>query len=519
MDDVNKNNENLKDFSTLPASAINKIIQDKDHQLLDKDNQIKSLSKKVNWLEEQFKLLKHKQYAKSSEQHATLQMELFDEDDEVVQVDNDEDQQKETITYTRKTPNRKNKNIDTRHLPREKHYIDLSEEEKKCACGGCLEKFGEESKEELVFIPATLKVIEHIRFKYTCRQCETVKMPSAIELPLSKSKAGACLLAEVILNKFRYHLPYYRQTKMLATHDITIPDNTLGGWAMRSAEQLVPLGDALWQQLITVGVLQADETPVKVLKPEKKGYMWLYHCYLPGKRFVLFDFNLSRAAAVVNERLKDFKGLLQTDGYSGYNEQRRRKDIISLGCWDHARRKFVDVVKACGNNKSGKAGKILEKIAKLYEIEKEIKHLTFEERKSIRQEKSKPKLESIYQFLYKINAPPKSLLGVAVTYAKNQWSELIRYVDYGEAQISNSWIENQVRPFAVGKRNWLFVGNEKSASKAALLYSLIQSCELNDIDPRAYLEYVLNQVHHMRRREVDPATLLPNTIDRKLLTK
>ena len=200
-----------------------------------------------------------------------------------------------------------------------------------------------------------------------------------------------------------------------------------------------------------------------------------------------------------------------------YGEQRRREGIISLGCWDHARRKFADVVKVCGKNKSGKAGQMLEKIAKLYEIEAEIKDLPFDKRKAIRQTKSRPKLAAIKSFVYKINAPPKSLLGKAVTYCKNQWETLIRYIDHGEAQISNCWVENQVRPFALGRRNWLFVGNEHAAKKAALLYSLIQSCMLNDMDPRAYLEYVLNQVHRMRRKEVDPATLLPHTINRALL--
>ena len=139
---------------------------------------------------------------------------------------------------------------------------------------------------------------------------------------------------------------------------------------MKAASQLAPLEDALWQQLTQVTCLQVDETPVKVLQPEKKGYMWVYHCYLPKQRFVLFDFNLSRGAKVVNERLKDFQGLLQTDGYSGYGTQRQRNDIITLGCWDHARRKFTDVVKACGQNKSGKAGQMLERIAKLYAIER-----------------------------------------------------------------------------------------------------------------------------------------------------
>lgn len=153
----------------------------------------------------------------------------------------------------------------------------------------------------------------------------------------------------------------------------------------------------------------------------------------------------------------------------------------------------------------------------LYDIERRIKDLSFDERKAIRQEEAKPKLESIYLFLNRIHPPPNSLLGKAVTYMKNQWSELIRYVDYGEAQISNCWVENLVRPFALGRRNWLFVGNELSASRAALIYSLIQSCKLNAIDSRAYLEYVLNQVHALRRGEVNPKVLLPHTIDKALL--
>lgn len=516
--------DTLEMFSSQELSAIivrqDQKIKTLSAQLAHSQQQSEKmalLTSELDWLKEQFKLLQHNRYAKTSEKQSSLQMELFDENEEEYQVDYTEDSKKETITYERKKPDRKSKYLDTSGLPREKRIIDLSEAEKRCNCGQCLEQFGEESKEELVFQPATLKVIEHIRLKYTCRHCKTVKMPKAVELPLSKSKAGAPLLAEIILNKYRYHLPFYRQRKMFAQHPIALSDSTIAGWAMQSAEQLAPLGVASWKQLSMVSALQADETPVKILNPEKKGYMWLYHCYLPGKRFILFDFNLSRSGDVVNARLKDFKGLLQTDAYSGYSQQRKRKDIVSLGCWDHARRKFTDVVKACGNNKSGKAGKMLEKIATLYKIEKEIKDLPFDERKAIRQKRSKPHLESLYSFLHKINAPPKSLLGVAVGYCKNQWSELIRYVDYGEAELANCWVENQVRPFAVGRRNWLFVGNEKSASKAALLYSLIQSCELNDIDPRRYLEYVLNQVHRMRRGEIDPMSLLPNMIDPALL--
>jgi len=513
------NQENERHKETTDDIALVKarnLIEERDQQIDEKNREIKSLSQKLNWFEEQFNLLKSKHYGKSSEKQLLNQTQLFDEDEENVQNGQD-DSGKETITYARKKPQRHPKNLDTSYLPREKQYLDLTDEEKQCACGHGLEKFGEESREEIRWQPATLKVIEYIRPKYTCRHCETVKTAKAVELPLPKSKASASLIAEVMLNKYRFHLPFYRQSKMLAAYQLKVPDNTLAGWVMGGAEQLDPLMGALWKQLTLTRALQVDETPVKVLDPEKKGYMWLYHSYLPKQRFVIFDFNLSRSASVVDERLKDYQGLLQTDGYSGYHTQRRRQDIVSLGCWDHARRKFADVVKAAGNNKSGKAGKMLEKIAKLYDIEKAIKALPANERRAIRQQETKAKLASIQSFLTKINAPPKSLLGVAVTYCKNQWDDLVRYVNYGEAQISNCWVENQVRPFAVGKRNWLFVGNEASAKKAALIYSLIQSCELNNIDPRLYLEYVLSQVHRMRRQEVDPSTLLPHTIDPKLL--
>lgn len=266
-----------------PVLSVNEL-----HGLLtEKNEQIKTLSSKLCWFEEQFKLLKCKHYAKSSEKQANL----FDEDDTTVP----EETEQETISYTRNKLKRNDKRLDTSQLPRDINTIDLSDEEKVCSCGHCLTQFGEERKEELVFKPANLKVIEHVRLKYSCRHCDTVKTPPAVELPLSKSKAGSALLAEVILNKYRYHLPLYRQSKLFSSLQLPMPDNTLGGWVMQAAERLAPLGEALWQQLSAVTVLQVDETPVKLLKPEKKAYMWLYHSYLPGKRFVIFDFNMSRA--------------------------------------------------------------------------------------------------------------------------------------------------------------------------------------------------------------------------------
>lgn len=436
MSNVHETPLTKSDYSALTSEEICALLLEKENKIEDQEIKIKKLSSQLNWLTEQFKQLKSKHYAKSSEKQSVLQLGFFDENETELGTETQEDETEE-ITYTRKKKsNRPNTNIDTSQLPREKHYIDLSDDEKQCDCGQCMKPCGEQSKEELVFIPGVLKVIKHIRIKYACDDCDRLKMPQVVELPMLKSKASASLLSDIILNKYRYHLPFYRQSKMLKNHGIDIPDNTLAGWVMRSAEALEPLREAFWQQLATVTVLQADETPVKVLNPEKKGYMWLYHCYLPGKKFILFDFNLSRSSEVVNKRLKDFKGLLQTDGYSGYCTQRARPDVITLGCWDHCHRKFSDVVKAAGNNKEGKAGPVLEKIAKLYRIEQEIKDLPHDERKRIRRKKSKPKVDDIKNFVDKINTPPKSLLGIGVTYCHNQWSELIRYIDHGEAEIS-----------------------------------------------------------------------------------
>lgn len=212
--------------------------------------------------------------------------------------------------------------------------------------------------------------------------------------------------------------------------------------------------------------------------------------------------------------LKDFTGLLQTDGYSGFNDLRKKPSVINFGCWDHCRRKFTDVVKIADKDKKGKAAQLLLPINRLYEIEQEAKEMGFADRKAYRQEKAKPILDFIWEEVSKIKAPPKSLLGVAVTYTVNQWPYLIEYVNYGEVPISNCWIENQIRPFALGRRNWLFTGTPESANKAALLYSLIQSCRMNGIDPRKYLEHVLNLSNAMRRGKLSPTSLLPQFINK-----
>jgi len=506
----------LSDMSTQKVAILESLLAEKNSNILDLTSKIISLEKELTWFKEQFKLAQQRKFGRSSETSPYVQMEIvFNEAGCSQPVP--EKEEVETIHYTRKKTKSRGRRLDTSKLPREQQIHDLTEEEKICSCGCQLKKIGEDISEQIERIPEHVKVIEHIRPKYACPSCETIQSAPKPECPLPKCMATAGFIADVIIKKYEHHLPLYRQSKILLQDGLDIPDNTLGNWVMGAAEALDPLKEVAQQQFSTIRILQADETPVKVLKPDKQGYLWAYHSCEPSNRFIFVEFSLTRSGENVNRRLKDYKGLLQTDGYSGYNEQKRKAEITHFGCWDHARRKFVDVIKINGNNKAGKAGEMLEIINQLYEVEREARDKSFIERKHIRQEKSKRLIELIYSKVTKINAPLQSALGKAVQYLLNQWPYLSNYIDYGEIEISNCWIENQIRPFALGRKNWLFVGNEESANKSALLYSLIQTCKLNQINPRSYLRYVLNQVHKMRRKEIDPETLLPQFIDKSLL--
>lgn len=282
---------------------------------------------------------------------------------------------------------------------------------------------------------------------------------------------------------------------------------------------LAPLGEALWEQVNDSHYLQVDETPVKVLDQDKKGYMWCYHNPEPGNRFVLFDYHLSRGSEVPNSKLVNFKGILQTDGYSGYNYQRDRKEVTNVGCFGHCRRKFTDAHKVAGETTKGLASKAINMIAKLYRIETEIKKYTIEAKREHRQIHAKPILEKMFKWLLDNSSSvlPKSKLGNAFTYAINQWSQLSAYIDHGEVHIDNNWVENQIRPFALGRRNWLFIGNERGGHAAALLYSLIQTCKANNINSRAYFTHILNLVPKLRRKEIDAKSILPQFIDPEIL--
>jgi transposase len=477
-----------------------------------------ALKKQIDWFKDQFKLASQRHFGKSSENTSSLNLVLFDED-----MSSIEDQEtthsnaEPTVVSLQKKKKSKGRQFDFSKFPKEQIIYDLDEDKKVCDCGDTLKLAGEDSSIQVDHIPETFKVIEHITLKYCCRQCDLIISAKKSVTGIPKCMATAGLIAEVMIRKYEQHLPLYRQTKIFAKLGADIHNNTLGNWVMRGAEVLEPLKLALIEQIANTHTLQADETKIKTLKPSKEGYFWAYHSCDPGNRFILFEYAGSRGGHVPSERLKTFSGILQTDGYSGYSQLRKRPDIISVGCWDHCRRKFTDVIKVADRSKTGKAAQLLLLINRLYEIERESREMDFQARKMHRQAYAKPILDSIHDQAININAPPKSLLGIAVTYLLNQWMLLIEYIQHGEVPISNCWVENQIRPFAVGRRNWLFTGTPESANKAALIYSLIQNCNMHGVNARKYLEYVLDQAHAMRRNCKLATSLLPQFIDKLIL--
>jgi transposase len=475
------------------------------------NHRITNLEEEIKRLKEQLQHMHHQRFGKKSEKEvgepsAELNPGLL----------------QMVSGYTRKKGLKtQGRTIDTSTLPRHKFYHDLPEEQRTCkGCHAALERIGQDVSEQLEVLPLQLYVAEHIRYKYVCRCCQTLEMAPKPKAPIPKALAGGSLLTEIIVNKYQYHLPLYRQSKILASYNALIPDNTLGNWVMESGNSLMLVYVAFWKVILAAKYLQVDETPVKILKPEKTGYLWTYFAPYVGAGLVIFELSLTRGAVVPEERLATFKGLLQTDGYGGYNGLRKRKDITGFGCLSHSRRKFVDVLKI-SKNPSGVAAQLIERLKPLYALEDRMREqkLSFHTRKRLRQKQAWPILKKLHPWLKQqlIKTPPKSKLGGAIEYMLKQWHYIIAYLRHGAAEIDTNWVENKIRPVALGRRNWLFMGHEDSGKIHALWYSLVLSAMINGLNPRIYIHYLLTQVHALRNKAVEPESLLPHAIDRNKL--
>lgn len=490
----------MSDFDLLKAYALKSV-------------EVYQLQERLLSLEEEIARLK--------EMVKAQQEALFGKKSEASKPSKSGDKEPSTATGTttvaahmRKT--RGSRTLETKSLPKYTVIHDLAQEQKICdCCGKPLHFISQETSEQLEIIPSRYCMIEHVRMKYGCRPCEQIKTASKPAAPLPKAIAGASLLTDVILNKYQYHLPLYRQSKIMKSYDLTISDKTLSNWIMGAGEGLLKVYDALWV-ILKNRYLQVDETPVKVLETDKQGYVWSYFAPNVGKGLVVFEFSETRQGSVAYERLKAFNGLLQTDGYSGYKMLRNREGIVGFGCLSHARRKFSEVVKT-SQNKIGIAQEMVERLKPLYALEAKMRDGGYHHRarKRLRQKIARPILKGIRAWLLAVKpkVPPKSKLGKAIQYTLNQWPYLIAYLKHGMAEIDTNYVENKIREIALGKKNWLFFGNKDCGKIHALFYSLIISAIINELNPRVYIHYLLTKIHDLRRGTIDPITLLPDRID------
>lgn len=362
---------------------------------------------------------------------------------------------KKISSYERKLPKRRPL---PEGLPREDRIYQLSDSERQCPCGACLAEFGEETSEQLDLIPARFIVLRHIRKKYACKSCqETVRLAPLPPQPIPKSYASPGLLAYIATNKYADGLPLYRLENIFSRFGCDIPRATQASWMVKTGELLTPLINLLRDDLLAAPVLHMDETTLQVLKEKDrsataKSYMWVMARGDPGRKVVLFNYDPSRSGEVVKGLLEGYSGYLVTDGYEGYNSKSLPGKTIHCGCWDHARRKFHDVIKSRPKDaKPGFADEILEWINRLYAVERRAKGEKHQRRLVLRELYSKGIVEHLNRRVWEISdlVTPKSILGKALQYFKNQWTKLTRFLSDGAIPISNAIAENAIRPFAV----------------------------------------------------------------------
>jgi len=419
------------------------------------------------------------------------------------------------------------------NLPRVEVIHDIPAEEKICGCGQELSRIGEEVSEQLDIIPAKIQVIRNIRPKYACRHCEgleddgpTVKIAPAVPQVIPKSIASPGLLAHILTGKFVDALPFYRQEKQFFRLGVDLSRTSMSNWSMKAALACQPLLNLLQDEILAGFSINIDETTLQVLKepgrdPTSTSFMWVFRRGDPERPVLIYQYHPTRAGSVVAAFLGDFQGYVQTDGYSGYDFLDRTKGICHIGCLAHARRKFMDVIKAQGKNrKAGSADIALGYIRKLYEIEKKAttKSLSPDAIHQLRQEEAKPLLDHFHDWLLKKAplTPPKGLLGKAITYALNQWNRLVGYLADGRLAPDNNATENAIRPFVIGRKNWLFGGTPEGAAASALFYSLIETAKANMLEPYAYLRFMFEKLPTATTLE-DYDALLPWNVKKNLL--
>ncbi|HCG1270865.1 TPA: IS66 family transposase [Pseudomonas aeruginosa] len=483
---------------------------------------IAQMQSKVVHLEEQNALLRQRLFGRKSEQTtdpATPQLVLFNEAESVAEPVA-EDVDEEAVAPTKRRGKRKPLPAD---LPRIEVIHELPEHELTCTCGCRKHTIGEEVSEQLEIVPMQIRVIKHIRKVYGCRGCETA--PVTADKPaqlIEKSMASPSVLAMLLTTKYVDGLPLHRFEKVLSRHGIDISRQTLARWVIQCGEHLQPLLNLMRDRLLESRVIHCDETRVQVLKePDREAtsqsWMWVQTGGPPGKPVILFDYSTSRAQEVPSRLLEGYCGYLMTDDYAGYNAVAVQPGIERMGCWAHARRKFVEAQKVQPKGKTGRADIALNLINKLYGIERDLKDASDEQRHQGRQQDSLPILAQLHGWLEKTQpqVTAQNALGKAVGYLASNWNKLKRYVEAGHLPIDNNPAERAIRPFVIGRKAWLFSDTPKGAVASAQIYSLVETAKANSQEPYAWLRHVLERLPHAQS-VADYEALLPWNCSREL---
>lgn len=505
--------EQLRELVLLQA----KTLAERDDQVSQRDTVIQQLQTSKARLEthndkltHELALLRRHRFGKRSEGMDKHQLALLDAlvDEDIAAIE----AELETLS-PKAAEQRQRQQAKRQPLPKDlpRREIHHEPENSTCSCGCALTRIGEDVSEKLDYQPGTFSVERHIRGKWCCRDCDSLVQAPVAPHIIDKGIPTTNLLAQVLISKYADHLPLYRQEQQFARAGVAIPRSTLADWVGRCGVELQPLVDALRETLLKEGVLHADETPVAMLAPGKKrthkAYVWAYtstrYSAIQG---VVYDFQPGRAGQAARDFLAEWQGKLVCDDYGGYKAG-FANGITEIGCWAHARRKFHDLHVA---NKSQIAEQALGYIQDLYRIERELAQLTLDERQRQRQEQSKPIIDQLHHWLIakRQQVPDGSGTARAIDYSLKRWEALIRYLDDGAAPIDNNWVENQIRPWALGRSNWLFAGSLRSGQRAANIMTLVQSAKINGLNPQAYLKDVMERLPTQKASKIDE--LLPH---------
>jgi transposase len=482
-------------------------MHDKDAYIIQLENTIKNLEQQVSNLTEMILLMRKQKFGSSSEKtpkaEVGVQLNLFNEAELEASPDAQEPVVKRDNRFYQRNPKTKREEI-LKNLPVEEIECDVHLDE--CICPTCrtkLDPIGRETvREELEYIPAQLKIIRYVRLAYGCSKCKQKGTPYIVKALtptslMNHSLASPTTVANVMYQKYVNSMPLYRQEKDWEQLGLALSRATMANWIIRcSQDWLAPVVNLLKKELLKRDIIHCDETPVQVLKepgkaPQTKSYMWLYRSGMDdGSPIVLYDYQPSRSGKNAADYLEGFNGYLHTDGYAGYEKV---EEVTRCCCWAHMRRYFVEAIpdKKAPDTPRSAAEIGMDYCNQLFEIEKTLADLPPDKRKEERLRLEKPALEAFWCWLGSLTPLKGSHLGKAVTYALNQKPYMENYLLDGRCSISNNVAENSIRPFVVGRKNWLFSDTPKGADASAVVYSIVETAKANNLNVYTYLNYLL----------------------------